>query len=103
MCVQLQGMLVPLLDVVVDKVGQYAYHGPSAEHPAVIFSIELQERSKIITAHSKYCIQNKTDMGLAFTVTLLSLLQLSVPGTHVKLLETRCMAIPQGKDACLEL
>ncbi|KAK9808775.1 hypothetical protein WJX72_003363 [[Myrmecia] bisecta] len=72
-CMQFEGNWTPVTDIVVDKVGKYAYIIGSPHDVAatpVVMDVTLDVRTKVLTVHSPFRIENHTTHPLEFTVHL---------------------------------
>ena len=73
--VQLEGNMPPLEDVIVDKVGTFAYelrapHGLEDASVPVIVEVGLENRTRTVTLRSTLTLRNDTALGLSFRVYL---------------------------------
>lgn len=83
MSVQLEGhvlgALAPIDRVIVDKIGLYAYPlqrsrrveartRRAAFEQALVARVQTQRRTKVVTLHSLYCLENRSDQPLQFKV-----------------------------------
>ncbi|DBA93880.1 TPA: hypothetical protein ACH3X3_013925 [Trebouxia sp. C0006] len=72
-CMQFEGNWTPVTDIVVDKVGKYAYVIGSPHDAAatpVVMDVVLDVRTKVLTVHSPFRVENLTNQQLEFNVHL---------------------------------
>ncbi|KAL3144165.1 hypothetical protein ABBQ32_003949 [Trebouxia sp. C0010 RCD-2024] len=70
---QFEGNWTPVADIVVDKVGKYAYVIGSPHDAAatpVVMDVVLDVRTKVLTVHSPFRVENLTNQQLEFNVHL---------------------------------
>eukprot|EP00884_Botryococcus_braunii_P017936 jgi/Botrbrau1/4826/Bobra.0325s0040.1 len=71
--IQLEGNWAPLTDIVIDKVGKYAYtvgNANEGQSTPVVMDVSLDIRTKVLTVHSPYLIENLTAHPLQFSLHL---------------------------------
>lgn len=68
---QFEGNWTPVDDIVVDKVGKYAYTIDNSAVTPVVMDVSLDIRTKVLTVHSPFRIENHTSHPLSFTIHLL--------------------------------
>ncbi|CAG9462005.1 unnamed protein product [Pedinophyceae sp. YPF-701] len=87
---QVEGQLNPLTNVVVDKVGTFAYEFDagtrSDEHMPVVVDVKLEDRTKMLSVHGPFCLLNETNTDLEFRVHLY--------GAHRR--NSRIISLPQS-------
>ncbi|CAD7705163.1 unnamed protein product [Ostreobium quekettii] len=75
MSMQFEGNWDPIVDIIVDKVGKYVYDLKSPMDGMIlpiVMDVSLQERTKVLTVHSPYRIENRTTIPLEFRMNLMA-------------------------------